>query len=177
MYTHPFRRRTTLPVPCTSKAMTTNYHTGERGQTFRSRKKSVEAFPQRDHFTFPTHNMSFGPRRRERMARHPRARALGPAACGDDQALGLSSSLRRILGALSTLHPPQQKAVQVVCDSIHPFSQKTASELGLAPWHAASTGSVVHLPQAGSPIRFSVCRIVNDLQFVPGICCLFPRVA
>jgi len=63
-------------------------------------------------------------------------RGVGLGIRGAEQALGLSS-LRRTLGALSSLHPPYQlnKVVQAVCVSINPFSQKTAydTESGLAP--------------------------------------------
>lgn len=54
---YAFRGHTTLSFLRASIVMATDYHMGEGDRTFCSRKNSVEAFPQPDHFMFCTHGM------------------------------------------------------------------------------------------------------------------------
>jgi len=82
-----------------------------------------------------------------------------------------SSPLRRILGTLSSpgiVNPPHQRNKTVGHAPMVRFSQNTAYRV-----QHQGIDLLTHWPQSseepGDPIRFSACRVFDDLWFVPGI--------
>lgn len=96
---------------------------------------------------------------------------VGLGICGAEQALGLSSLLRQILEALSSLQAASTAAVERGSPGYLCFNRLFTKDDVCWAWHpqARGTNRLVHLPQAGSPIRFSVRRVAND-QMTHGLC-------